>query len=181
MQNISNENEICINKVTNGPREIDVSDAVNSNSQVETTLSHVKKISKGNNNNEISINKIVNGPKGVMEAGDAVNASIDVNEVNNLDASGPSNCAHRSNAVIQSGNLANRKATSIPKHLVPCPFLRRGHCLKGGKCDFSHNINVQQPFQFPQQRTLPLNFPQPLMNYPIYHPFNFSISRTLNP
>ena len=68
-------------------------------------------------------------------------------------------------------NLANRKATSIPKHLVPCPFLRRGHCLKGGKCDFSHNINVQQPFQFPQQRTLPLNFPQPLMNYPIYHPF----------
>ena len=27
VQNISNENEICINKVTNGPREIDVSDA----------------------------------------------------------------------------------------------------------------------------------------------------------
>ena len=180
VQNISNENEICINKVTNGPREIDVSDAVNSNSQVETTLSHVKKISNGNNNNEISINKIVNGPKGVMEAGDAVNASIDVNEVNNLDASGPSNCAHRSNAVIQSGNLANRKATSIPKHLVPCPFLRRGHCLKGGKCDFSHNINVQQPFQFPQQRTLPLNFPQLLMNYPIYHPFlNFPYPQPL--
>ena len=160
VQNISNENDIkqiCINKVTNG--------------QVKTTLSHVKKISNGNNNNEISINKIVNGPKEVMEAGDAVNAFIDVNEVNNLDASWPSNCAHRSNAAIQSGNLANRKATSIPKHLVPCLFLRRGHCLKGGKCDFSHNINVQQPFQFPQQRTLLPNFPQPLMNYPIYHPF----------
>ena len=106
MQNISNENdikEICINKVTNGPREIDVCDAVNSNSQVKTTLSHVKKISNGNNNNEISINKIVNGPKEVMEAGDAVNAFIDVNEVNNLDASAPSNCVHRSNAAIQSG------------------------------------------------------------------------------
>ena len=67
---------ICINKVTNGPRKIDVSDAVNSNSQVKTTLSHVKKISNGNNNNEISINKIVIGPKGVMEAGDAVNALL---------------------------------------------------------------------------------------------------------
>ena len=53
----------------------------------------MKKISNGNKNNEISINKIVNGPKEVMEAGDAVNAFIDVNEVNNLDASGPSNCA----------------------------------------------------------------------------------------
>ena len=75
---------------------------------------------------------------------------------------------------------ADRKATSIPKHLVPCPFLRRGYCLKGGKCDFSHNINVQQPFQFPQQRTLPLNFPQPLMNYPIYHPFlNFPYPQPL--
>ena len=84
VQNISNENEICINKVTNGPREIDVSDAVNSKSQVKTTLSHVEKISDGNNNNEISINKIVNGSKGVMEAGDAVNASIDVNEENFL-------------------------------------------------------------------------------------------------
>ena len=42
VQNIPNENnikEICINEVTNGPREIDVSDAVNSNSQVKTTLS----------------------------------------------------------------------------------------------------------------------------------------------
>ena len=40
----------------------------------------MKKISNGNNNNEISINKIVNGPKEVMEAGDAVNAFIDVNQ-----------------------------------------------------------------------------------------------------
>ena len=113
-------------------------------------------------------------------SGDAVNAFIDVNEANNLDAFEPRNCADRSNAATQSGNLANRKSTSIPKHLVPCPFLRRGHCLKGGKCDFSHNINVQQPFQFPQQRTLPLNFPQPLMNYPIYHPFlNFPYPQPL--
>ena len=114
------------------------------------------------------------------QVGDAVNAFIDVNEANNLDASEPRNCADRSNTATQSGNLANRKATSIPKHLVPCPYLRRGHCLKGGKCDFSHNINVQQPFQFAQQRTLPLNFPQPLMNYPIYHPFlNFSYPQPL--
>ena len=182
VQNIPNENnikEICINKVTNGPREIDVSDAVNSNSQVKT-LSQVEKISNGNNNNEIGINRVVNGSKEVMEAGDAINAFIDVNEANNLDAFEPRNCADRSNAATQSGNLANRKSTSIPKHLVPCPFLRRGHCLKGGKCDFSHNINVQQPFQFPQQRMLPLNFPQPLMNYPIYHPFlNFPYPQPL--
>ena len=74
MQNIPNENnikEICINKVTNGPKEIDVSDAVNSNSQVKTTLSQVEKISNGNNNNGIGINKIFNGSKEVMEAGDA--------------------------------------------------------------------------------------------------------------
>ena len=46
----------------------------------------MEKISNGNNNNEIGINRVVNGSKEVMEAGDAVNAFIDVNEANNLDA-----------------------------------------------------------------------------------------------
>ena len=40
-----------------------------------------------------------------METGDAVNAFIDVNEANNLDASGSRNCADRSNAATQSGKL----------------------------------------------------------------------------
>ena len=31
----------------------------------------------------------------------------------------------------------NRSPQLTPKHLVPCPFLRRrGYCLKGSKCDF---------------------------------------------
>ena len=31
-----------------------------------------------------------------------------------------------------------------PKNTVPCPFLfRRGYCIKGGKCDFSHASNDQ--------------------------------------
>ena len=38
-----------------------------------------------------------------MEADDAVNAFIDVNEANNLDASELRNCADRSNAATQSG------------------------------------------------------------------------------
>lgn len=42
--------------------------------------------------------------------------------------------------------------SSTPKHLVPCPFLRRnGHCLKGSKCDFSISL-------VPSELASPTNF-----------------------
>ena len=70
----------------------------------------------------------------------------------------------------------------VPKHLVPCPFLRKkGHCLKGYKCDFSHNINsrhlqsnyqgVQRP-PFYKQTSHPYHIYPPLINYPVFHPYN---------
>ena len=38
--------------------------------------------------------------------------------------------------------------TQTPKHLVPCPFLRRKrHCVKGSKCDFSHTVDSHRPLQ----------------------------------
>jgi hypothetical protein len=43
--------------------------------------------------------------------------------------------------------------TPTPKHLVPCPFLRRkGHCLKGFNCDFSHKTSPSQHLRFYQQQ-----------------------------
>ena len=70
----------------------------------------------------------------------------------------------------------------IPKHLVPCPFLRKkGHCLKGYKCDFSHNINsrsLQSNYQqmlrpsFYKQTLHPYHIYPPLMNHPGFHPYN---------
>jgi hypothetical protein len=57
---------------------------------------------------------------------------------------------------LQNPNDTSRSPNSrspqlTPKHLVPCPFLkRRGYCLKGSKCDFKHrdfqhSVNEQQP------------------------------------
>ena len=81
-------------------------------------------------------------------------------------------------------HLTNEKTNSAlgQKHLVPCPFLcRRGHCLKGSKCDFSHQLNFQQPDSFhPQQNastsiarriSYPFQRFQPTTSYPIPHPY----------
>ena len=62
--------------------------------------------------------------------------------------------------------LGNRISGSeqIPKHQVPCPFLRRrGHCLKGSNCDFSHYVKCPNPYPF--QRV------PPTTSYPIFHPY----------
>ena len=81
-------------------------------------------------------------------------------------------------------NLNNHKTDNAlgQKHLVPCPFLsRRGHCLKGSKCDFSHQLITQQPDSpYPQQNTStsiprrilypPQRF-QPTTNYPNHHSY----------
>ena len=51
-------------------------------------------------------------------------------------------------------NVTEYSAKYLPKHMVFCPFLRKkGHCLKGMKCDFSHNdVNQQsnQSFNLPK-------------------------------
>ena len=61
---------------------------------------------------------------------------------------------------------------STPKHLVPCPFLqRRGFCLKGSSCDFSHTklrpSNVtQRPLPNPMGQFHPPYPPQSNFYYP---------------
>ena len=63
---------------------------------------------------------------------------------------------------------------------MPCPFLRRkGHCLKGFNCDFSHNTSPLQHLRFYQQHlSSPFHKRTPYpyqilplaMKYPICHP-----------
>jgi uncharacterized protein YoxC len=72
--------------------------------------------------------------------------SIEITEVSN--SIDPKACyiptvQINTNLGTQLKNSTN--VASTPKHLVPCPFLRRkGHCLKGSKCDFSHQFGHQQ-------------------------------------
>ena len=48
-----------------------------------------------------------------------------------------------SNKIHSTAHNKNELTTRIiPKHLVACPFLRKkGSCLKGSRCDFSHNVS----------------------------------------
>jgi hypothetical protein len=76
---------------------------------------------------------------------------IEVNDVNDL------NSTNVSVSEISSPNHPNPTTrfnkpsypnTQTPKHLVPCPFLRRKrHCVKGSKCDFSHTVDSHRPLQ----------------------------------
>ena len=76
---------------------------------------------------------------------------IEVNDVNDL------NSTNVSVSEISSQNHPNPTTrlnkpsypnTQTPKHLVPCPFLRRKrHCVKGSKCDFSHTVDSHRPLQ----------------------------------
>ena len=48
-------------------------------------------------------------------------------------------------SITQLKNSATQSNNSTPKHLEPCPYLRKkGHCLKGSRCDFSHQFDPQQ-------------------------------------
>jgi hypothetical protein len=80
------------------------------------------------------------------------------------------------------GTQPQNSTNVASKHLVPCPFLRRkGHCLKGSKCDFSRQFGPQQPAQLYQRYNFPSfwrdpipypfhpNFP-PVMSFPTFHP-----------
>ena len=52
------------------------------------------------------------------------------------------------NSTTQSKNSATQPKKPTQKHLVPCPYLRKkGHCLKGSRCDFSHQFDPQQAFK----------------------------------
>ena len=107
----------------------------------------------------------------------------EINEANNssaLDFS-VSESHHQNNTNVTS----QQKSPSIyntptPKHLVPCPCLRRkGHCLEGFICDLSHKTSPPQHLRFYQQQDLSSPFykltryPYPIlpqaMKYPICH------------
>ena len=89
------------------------------------------------------------------------NPTTDVNVA--INSGIPNNGFQRSDRqnkpTAQLNNLSSFEART-PKHLVPCPFLhRKGHCLKGTRCDFSHND------------VLPFNFLTPVTNYSTHYPF----------
>ena len=49
------------------------------------------------------------------------------------------------NSATHSKNSATQSKNPTQKHPVPCPYLRKkGHCLKGPRCDFSHQFDPQQ-------------------------------------
>jgi hypothetical protein len=108
--------------------------------------------------------------------------SIEITEASN--STDPKACYSptvqiNTNLGTQPKNSTN--VASTPKHLVPCPFLRRkGHCLKGSKCDFSHQFGPQRPAQLYQRYNFPsfwrdpipypfTNFP-PVISFPTFHP-----------
>jgi hypothetical protein len=76
-----------------------------------------------------------------------------------------------------SNQNSNRNQHGRTKASVQCPFLKRnGHCLKGSRCDFSHNFvlpTICEP-NFQQnsiQRAPSFNIPQP-NSYQVPFPFN---------
>ena len=81
----------------------------------------------------------------------------------------------RSTNTLQGETGKQRDYQLAPKHLTPCPFLkRRGFCLKGPSCDFLHNNPrprkvSQRPFQNSADQASPplpfLYFPKPNHNH----------------
>ncbi len=80
---------------------------------------------------------------------------IEISHQNNVGAANPNNAgtdnASASEIVGRSEIPAPNQDrlpqhTKTPKSHVPCPFLRRkGYCLKGSKCDFSHANPLHSP------------------------------------
>lgn len=101
-------------------------------------------------------------------------------ELNNENNSFETNGARESNYVnatkrtgLNNTNVNSQlniqlNKTKTPKHLVPCPFVRRrGHCLKGSQCDFLHrNTNSRQSTQKHQWQN-----PQPFFHKQMLYPF----------
>jgi hypothetical protein len=89
---------------------------------------------------------------------------------------------HQVHAQYQSQSMSNRNSNRYQhgkrtKASVQCPFLKRnGRCLKGSRCDFSHNYvlpTICEPKfrQNPIQRAPSFNIPQPDC-YQVPFPFN---------
>ena len=65
-----------------------------------------------------------------------INSVIECIEARNQPRSNPPRGPSASNVTKRNSAIPSQ---SLPKHLVPCPFLRRrGFCLKGPLCDFQH-------------------------------------------
>ena len=82
--------------------------------------------------------------------------------------------------------LSQRNST--PKHLVPHPSLRKkGHCLKGSRCDFSHQFDPQQASKsYQPYNAQPLfkdkmpSYLPPVMNLPTF-PVLYELSNSIYP
>lgn len=99
-------------------------------------------------------------------------------------------CKNKPTIISETDNGSsnfNQSSPKLPKHLTPCPFLKkRGFCKKGTMCDFLHqkhqsHYNMQRPFYNPTGHTPPLPniyyspFPVDPCYFPhfrqsIYHP-----------
>ena len=79
----------------------------------------------------------------------------------------------------------NRFSRPTPKHLVPCPFLRRrGYCLKGFKCDFLHRDSQptnEQQLRNGQFRIPPFSYPPPPTANQIPFPWDPKLLPPLHP
>ncbi len=81
---------------------------------------------------------------------------IEISHQNNVGAANPNNAGTdnvSASEIVGGSEISAPNQDKLPQHTktpkshVPCPFLRRkGYCLKGSKCDFSH-ANPQQLFQ----------------------------------
>lgn len=138
--------------------------------QISNEINDASEININENRNTNEINEA--NSKETNEAN-----TIEINEVNNPNTPdiNVSNSSHQKNA-----NTNNQQKNTTPKHLVPCPFLlRKGHCLKGISCDFSHDIGPLYHYKYQRQdRSFPFHnrsyhphqtFPFG-MKYPIPYP-----------
>ncbi len=114
---------------------------------------------------------------------------IGISHQNNVGAANPNNAGTdnvSASEIVSRSEISTPNQDRLPQHTktpksyVPCPFLsRKGYCLKGSKCDFSH-ANPQQLFQPYQQQYFPppfygqtpyyLQSPPNAMRHPHFYP-----------
>ena len=73
-------------------------------------------------------------------------------------------------------DISNRSVLKSPKHLTPCPFLRRrGFCKKGPSCDFLHRNSQPSNFtQYPFHNSID-HAPPPYISKPNSHHLPFPL------
>ena len=107
-----------------------------------------------------------NDPVPLILNTEAKKVDIEVNDVNDLNSTNVSvsEISSQNNPNLTTRfNKPSYSNTQTPKHLVPCPFLRRKrHCVKGSTCDFSHSVNSHRPLQVsPSGSTSSFRVPSP--------------------